>query len=88
MGEVVAVLKVMPDSPEVDLAELRKELEQAIPTGANLQGIDEENVAFGLKALMVTIMMEDVEGGTDTVQESLEGIPHVQSVQVTDVGRV
>ncbi len=85
---MVAVLKVMPESPEVDLAKLREQLEHAIPSGAKFQGIEEENVAFGLKALMVTIMMEDIEGGTDTVQESFEGVPSVQSVQVTDVGRV
>lgn len=88
MGDVVAVLKIMPENPDVDLDGLRDEVEGRLPDGTELQEIDEEDVAFGLTALVVTVTLSDAEGGAEPVRESFEGIEGVESVQVTDVARV
>ena len=38
MGEVVATIKLMPESPEVDLEALKKEVKARIPEGTELPG--------------------------------------------------
>ncbi|MBQ6139075.1 MAG: elongation factor 1-beta, partial [Methanobrevibacter sp.] len=48
MGEVVNTLKVMPESPEVDLEALKAAITDAMPADAELHEITEEPIAFGL----------------------------------------
>jgi elongation factor 1-beta len=88
MGDVVAVLKIMPENPEIDLDDLRSEVEAQVPGGFELEGFDEEDVAFGLTALNVTLSLDDDEGGAEPAREALGGLEGVESVQVTDVARV
>lgn len=88
MGEVVAVVSVSPEGPETDLDALSDRLTSALPGEAELQGIEERPVAFGMKNLEVTIVMEDAAGGPDLVQEAFEKVDGVQSVKVTDMGRL
>jgi len=48
MGSVAVIARVMPDSPEVNLDELKKALKEKLP---GIQEIREEPIGFGLKAL-------------------------------------
>jgi elongation factor 1-beta len=86
MGTVVANIRVSPESPDVNLAELKQRITKAIPPGVTLKGISEKPIAFGLKALNVQITMPDGQGGTDQIEEALAKLPNVQSVETTDVG--
>ena len=88
MGKVAAVLKVMPQSPEVDLDELEDRLSDALPEGAKINSVERENVAFGLIALMTTVIVPDDAGGTEAVEETFEGVEGVESVSVSQVGRI
>ncbi len=65
MARVGATVKVMPDGPKRDLQALRKSLASQVPKAMKLEGVREEPVAFGLKALIASITLEDGEGGTD-----------------------
>jgi elongation factor 1-beta len=88
MGDVAAKIKVMPESVDTNLAELKEKLKAAIPAGANLHGdIVEEPIAFGLKALIVTLIVNDQEGGTEAVEEAFAKIPGAENVKVIDVNR-
>ncbi|MFB6296427.1 MAG: elongation factor 1-beta [Halobacteriales archaeon] len=88
MGDVAAQLKVMPESPEVDLDDLEGKLRDALPGGAEINGTDTEDVAFGLVALIVAVVVPDDEGGTDAVEEAFAEVEGVESVSVENVGRV
>jgi len=88
MGKVIAQIKVMPEDADTDLDVLEAGLEDALPEGAELNGIKREDVAFGLVALMVNVGVEDEEGGTGAVEEAFAGVEDVESVSVEDVGRV
>ncbi|MHB8584661.1 MAG: elongation factor 1-beta [Thermoplasmatota archaeon] len=89
MGNLVVVFRVMPEGPETDLEMLKAEIKKTTPVGAVLQGFQVKPIAFGLKALEVTVVMDDREGAlsSDTVEEAYAGINGVGSVQVTDLGR-
>jgi elongation factor 1-beta len=84
MGKIGVVLKLMPESPETDLEAIKGEVRDRI----DANDMDEEDVAFGLKAVMVSTIVDDAEGGTEEVEEALRGIDGVQSVEVDDIQKL
>ncbi|SDM41416.1 elongation factor 1-beta [Halogranum gelatinilyticum] len=88
MGKVAARMKVMPQSPEIDLDELQERLEEALPEGATINRVDREDVAFGLIALFPTVLVPDGSGGTEAVEEAFADVEGVESVGVDQVGRI
>ncbi|HSO26124.1 MAG TPA: elongation factor 1-beta [Methanobacteriaceae archaeon] len=88
MGEVVATIKLMPESPEVDLEIIKKNIEASIPEGTELHKIEEEPIAFGLVALNVMVIVDDGEGGTEEVEANLSKLDDIGNIEVTDVRRL
>ncbi len=88
MGKVAAKIKVMPQNPEVDLDVLQERLEGSLPEGAKIQGFERDDVAFGLVALLPTVIVPDDAGGTEAVEEAFSGVEDVESVSVESVGRL
>ncbi|MFW5977752.1 MAG: elongation factor 1-beta [Halohasta sp.] len=88
MGKVAAKLKVMPESPEVDLDDLQERLEASLPEGAQINGFERDDVAFGLVALLPTVIVADGAGGTEVVEEAFGEVDDVESISVENVGRV
>ncbi len=88
MGKVAAKIKVMPRSPDVDLDGLQDELEQSLPEGATIKGFERDNVAFGLVALLPTVIVPDEAGGTEAIEAAFASVDDVESVDVQNVGRI
>jgi elongation factor 1-beta len=89
MGDVAAKIKIMPESVDTDLGELKEKIKGVIPAGVDLHGdIVEEPIAFGLKALIVTLIVNDEEGGTEPAEEAFAKVSGVENVQVVDVYRI
>lgn len=88
MGKVATKLKVMPQSPEIDLDELEERLTTALPEGAKIRGFQREDIAFGLIALLPTVIVPDEAGGTEAVEEAFLEVEGVESVAVEEVGRI
>lgn len=88
MGDVAAKMKIMPENVDTDLVGLKDKLITVIPAGAQLHGdIVEEPIAFGLKALIVTLIVNDEEGGTEAIEEAFAKVPGVENVQMQDIYR-
>ena len=88
MGDVAAKIKVMPESPDVDLDALEARLEDSLPEGARVNGFEREEVAFGLVAVLPTVIVPDGAGGTEAVEETFGEVDEVESVDVENVGRI
>jgi len=88
MGDVAAKIKVMPNSPDVDLDDLQERLEESLPQGAKIRGFQRDDVAFGLVALLPTVIVPDGAGGTEAVEEAFSEVDGVESVAVENVGRL
>jgi elongation factor 1-beta len=80
MGDVAVTLKVMPDSPEIDLEKLREEISKKV----KIQDYNTEEIAFGLKALRILIVKPDT-GGTDDIEKQIKEIEGVSDVEVESV---
>lgn len=88
MGKVATKLKVMPQSPELDLDELEERLTASLPEGAKIRGFQREDIAFGLVALLPTVIVPDEAGGTEAVEDAFHEVEGVESVSVEEVGRI
>lgn len=90
MGEVIALMRVMPGEVIDDdkLQKMIDDIKDVVKSPATLGKIEVKNIAFGLKGLNVTVMVPDDAGGLDPVVEIISKIENVDSVEVTDVGRV
>jgi len=90
MGEVIALIRVMPEGVISDEAinKMIDDIRTIIKPPVKLGKIEINNVAFGLKGLKVTVSVPDSEGGLDPVVETLSTVENVDSVEVTDVGRI
>jgi len=64
------------------------DIKDVVKSPVTLGKIEVKNIAFGLKGLNVTVMVPDNTGGLDPVVEIISKIKNVDSVEVTDVGRV
>jgi len=86
MGVAALKLKIMPSSPEVNLNDLKVKVEEALKkAGAiRIEKTEEEEIAFGLKALIVTIAWPEEKETSEA--ESIE-VEDVSSVQIIDYRR-
>lgn len=78
MGEISCVYKVMPEDADTDLEGIKDQIREKL----DVQDMGEEEVAFGLKAVKFSCITTDEEGGTDAVEEKLEGLDNVQSIEL------
>ena len=83
MGSVAITFRLMPESPDTDLRAIRKGVELAL--GPSLRGMQEKDVAFGLRALLALAVVPDEAGSSDRLEASLSAIPGVSSVEAIDV---
>ncbi len=88
MGKVMAVIKVMPDSVDRDVNKIMDGLKSAMPKGGEVKGMQVKPIAFGLKAILVAIVVSDAEGGTEPVEAAFAKVPGVESVTVDSVDLV
>jgi elongation factor 1-beta len=87
MGIALFQIKVMPESPEFNLEEIKNKAEKNISnlTG-KITGFEERPIAFGLKALIVSIRIsEDIDG--NKIEEALKSIEGVSSIDIIDYRR-
>jgi elongation factor 1-beta len=88
MGRIVISFKIFPKGLEVDLEELKKEIEKSLPKSTSIYGYQTEPVAFGLNALIAHIIIPENESGLlDKVEEELAKIPEVSQIQTIMVRR-
>ena len=88
MADVIVTLKVMPTSPDADLAAIEEGTKKVVVEfGADVARVEQEPVAFGLKAVKVTFIMSEDLGSPDPVEEKVAALELVESAQVVDVRR-
>ena len=84
MGEVVVTLRLMPESPEVDLTRVEATIKERV----KVHSISREPIAFGLEALRVVAVVPDAAGGTEPLEQELASLSGVGNVQVIGLTRL
>jgi len=88
MGKVSVTVRVLPDSEGTDLGGLFERINDMIPEGVQMRGHQMVDVAFGLRALLFNVLVNDSEGGIEALNERIEKIEGVGSVEVTDLSLI
>jgi elongation factor 1-beta len=81
MGDVIVVFRIIPESMDF-FKKVKKELEKLKP-----QRLEEEPIAFGLKAWKFTKIIPDEEGTLPRLEEQIAKIRHVQSSETIEISR-
>ncbi|HOT07780.1 MAG: Elongation factor 1-beta [Methanosaeta sp. PtaB.Bin039] len=89
MGTVAARIRVMPESTDINLNDLKQSIKAAVPSAAKLHAMEELPIAFGLKALIVVVLLDDkAGGGTTEVENAFSKVKGVESINVEEVGLI
>ncbi len=88
MFNLIATLRILPESPEVNLEALEQSIKELIPSHMELHKVEQEPIAFGLVALNVMVLTtDDKKGDVTPLEESIQNLDLVSQVEVTDVRR-
>ncbi len=82
MGSVAVIVRIMPESPDVNLDELKIALKKKLP---GIQDMQEEPIGFGLKAIKLAAVVNDAGGETDAIEKLLNEIPGVERAEIIEV---
>jgi len=88
MGQVAVLFRLMPTGVETDMKELATGARAAIPEGVTVRGMQVKDIAFGLRSLLLAVVMSDTGGVLDTTEKALAKVPHVESVEIMEQGLV
>lgn len=86
MGEVALTVKIMPESMDIDLEKLQSKIEETIPESIKIMGTEVVPVAFGLKALLINMVMQDES--PDELIEKISEMEGVGRAEIEKVGRL
>ena len=86
MGQVAVLFRLMPQGVETDLTAVAKGVRAALPHGVTVRGMQVKDIAFGLKSLLVSVVMDDTGGILESTEQALAKVPHVESVEVMEEG--
>ena len=85
---MVAVLKIMPESPDTDLEAVKEGVKKLAGETAEIHTMKDTPIAFGLVAVEATLLMSDKTGGMEDLQAGIEKLDGVADVEVTDLNRL
>lgn len=89
--DLIVVFKLMPEGAEIDVKQLGEAAlatVKSVQPAAKVQNVEFKPVAFGLKAVEVTILMSDAAGGPDALEEAFGQLDGVGSASVSQMGRI
>lgn len=87
MAQVVATIKVMPESVEVDLNKLKDRVSEILKGKVEVGKVEEEEVAFGLKSLNFVVVADEEKGSLDPLADEISKVEGVKSAEITNVTR-
>lgn len=89
MANAIITIKIMPETPDEDLARIESEATTILDhmAGPGDRRTVIEPIAFGLNAINLTFVVDEKKGSADPIAEKINEIPGVQSAEITDVRR-
>ncbi len=88
MGWILVVYKVFPEDIVENFDPLKEKVKAVLPQGSSVEGWGTEDVAFGLKALLVQVRFpEEKMGIVEEFEQALAKIPGVSQAEAFNIRR-
>lgn len=89
MGEVLLKYRITPDGQETDMVAMEKAVRACLPADiGRVNKVDVQPFVFGMKVLVASFVVQDVEGNNDKVEQAILAVPGVQGADLLDMGRL
>ncbi|MCC6039535.1 MAG: elongation factor 1-beta [Thermofilaceae archaeon] len=89
MSQVAILVRVLPEDAEIKAEELYRSIASALPDKYKIARYEVEPIAFGLEALLLLVLApENIEGGTEELEQTLMSVKGVGQVDVLRVSRM
>ncbi len=85
MAEVLVTYRILPKDAEVDVEKLLKEFEKRFKVHSS----EIQPLAFGIKVIILKVILPEEEGSTDKFEEELrkiEGVGEFEIIESTRIG--
>ncbi|MFH1325413.1 MAG: elongation factor 1-beta [archaeon] len=87
MGEMNIKIKLMPSSPDVNLEEIKSKAKELVEKEKGKSvNFQEEEIAFGLKSLIVSFILSENEE-LEIIENKLSDLDSVNSAEMIDIRR-
>lgn len=86
MGQVAVLFRLMPKGVETDVPAIEREVRASVPTGVKVRGTQVRDIAFGLRCLLVSVVMDDAGGVLEATENAFARLGGVESVEVMEEG--
>ena len=85
MGEVIVTIKVLPEDSAINIEKLKERVNANLDKICKVANMEVQEIAFGLKAVKVQVIIPDADGQIDKVESSITGIEGVGQVDTEDM---
>jgi elongation factor 1-beta len=85
MGDVAVVMRILPEDADRDINAIMGAAKDRLKDKCTINKVEVQEVAFGLKAVRLEIIIPDEEGKIDSVEAVLSGIDGVGQVDTEDM---
>lgn len=82
MGQVNITFEIMPEGLEIDLKNLEIDVHKKIGDISSIEQTEIKPIAFGLKALVMNVLVDDQEGIMDKLEALIAEVDGVQNARV------
>lgn len=87
MGTALIRYKIMPEGVQENLEDIKEKLKEVVEKfDGKINQVEEQPIAFGLKAIILTVSMDETKE-TTPLEEGMKGIEGISSLDVIDYRR-
>ncbi|MCK5632146.1 hypothetical protein KAH94_00180 [bacterium] len=86
MAELAVTYKIVSDGPEL-FDSVLENYKNTLPSDVSVYNEKVEELAFGLKAIIVELIVPEIEGKADEIEEKIRSVEGVDMVEVIDLCR-